>query len=98
MVSLPRPGRPAALASAICAAVFAFAFVAAPSSCTWGLEAYALGGAIAVGVLALLPFARGSGASWRGRAVCVLFWAGAGAAVWIAGLFAANVRIICRLF
>jgi hypothetical protein len=95
---MPRAGRPAALAGAICAGMFAFAFVAAPSSCAWGLEAYALVGAITVGALAMLPFARASGASWRGRAGGALLWACTGGAVWIAGLFAANVRIICRLF
>jgi hypothetical protein len=45
-----------AIAAGICAVMFAFAFVAAPKSCEWGLAA------------------------------------------WFAGLVAANIQIMCRLF
>jgi hypothetical protein len=82
----------------ICAALFAFAFVAAPHSCEWGLTAYALaGGAAMLGMLALpLALRRDRALGWRigvgiGCAVLAL-------AVWFGGLLAANVRILCRQF
>ena len=82
---------------AVCAAMFAFAFVAAPSSCEWGLGAYFWAGVACLAVLAALPFARRRDASAAKRMAIGLALAAGGLAIWIAGLFAANVRILCRL-
>ena len=45
---------PLAVASTLCVALFGFAFLAAPRSCEWGLEAYCwAGGAVVVVLLAV---------------------------------------------
>lgn len=80
------------------AALFAFAFVAAPKSCEWGLTAYFWSGVAALVVLLALPVALRTDRTALQRAAFGLAFAAFGAAVWIAGLFAANVRIMCRLF
>ena len=86
------------LAGTLCAALFAFAFVAAPRSCEWGLEAYFWAGVALVVILAALPSAMAAGLPAGKRAGLALAFAAAGFGVWAAGLFAANVRIVCRLF
>jgi hypothetical protein len=80
------------------AALFAFAFAAAPSSCEWGLGAYVWAGIASVAVLTALPFALRLDASAAKRMAIGLALAVGGLAIWIAGLFTANVRILCRLF
>lgn len=95
---MDRAKLPFHIAAAVGAGVLALAFVAAPSSCDGGLTFYFLSGIAAVIVLFALPFV-----SFTGKAMAVRFgWSlgfGAfGVAVWIAGLFLANVRIMCRLF
>jgi len=86
------------LALSIGAAVFALAFVVAPRACEGGLEVYGWAGVVGVVVLAAVPAVVRAGRSLLGRvgwtAGFILF----GGAVWVAGLFTANVRIICRLF
>lgn len=83
---------------ALCAALFAFAFVAAPYSCEWGLDAYFWAGVGVVLALGVLPFAaRGSLTGGR-RVQLASLHVALGVAVWLAGLFLANVRIMCRLF
>ena len=78
--------------------LFAFAFVAAPKSCEWGLSAYTLAGVIAIVGSAVLPLAeRGETATVR-RSLHALGLVTATLLVWLGGLFAANVRIMCRLF
>ena len=79
-------------------ALFAFAFVAAPKSCEWGLAAYSWSGLAAVVVLFAIPMALRTDRPALLRALMGLGFAAFGAAAWIAGLFAANVRIMCRLF
>jgi hypothetical protein len=86
------------VAGVIGTGLFAFAFVAAPSSCAWGLEAYVDLGAACLVALFATPFALRAGASFGSRTGMALALVAAGCAVWLAGLFAANVRIICRLF
>jgi hypothetical protein len=86
------------IAGSICAALFAFAFVAAPKSCEWGLTAYFWSGVAALVVLFAIPMALRTDRTGLQRAAFGLAFAAFGAAVWIAGLFAANVRIMCRLF
>ena len=78
-------------------ALFAFAFVAAPASCEWG-ETYAGAGLASVAVLAVMPFALRADPTVAARAGLAALLVAAVAAAWFAGLFAANVRILCRLF
>ena len=88
----------AGAAFAIGALIVAAAFAAAPHSCAGGLEFYAGLGVVATGALFALPFvlARSFSLSvrWLGGTALALV----GIALWSAGLFGANVRIICRLF
>ena len=49
-------------------------------------------------LLAALPFALLSTSLIQRRLLIALALAGAACASWIAGLFIANVRIMCRLF
>ena len=86
------------IAGSICVVLFAFSFVAAPKSCEWGLTAYFWSGVIALVVLFAIPIALRTDRTTLQRAAFGLAFAAFGAAVWIAGLFAANVRIMCRLF
>jgi len=76
----------------------ACALWAAPRSCEGGLEAYLLAGLIGItGLFAMPMLLRTDCGKLRRLALATLFGA-IGVAVWIAGLFGANVRIICRLF
>jgi len=86
------------LAGGICAALFAFAFVAAPKSCEWGLAAYFWSGVAALVVLFALPMTLRADRPALQCAAFGIAFAACGAATWIAGLFVANVRILCRLF
>ena len=87
-----------AIGAACCVALVLFAFVAAPHSCEWGLTAYFWAGVACVVLLAALPFALLSASLMQRRLLIAFALAGAGCASWIAGLFIANVRIMCRLF
>ena len=86
------------LASGICAALFAFSFVAGPKSCEWGLAAYFWTGVAALLALFAVPLALRTDRSLLMRSVFGLAFSAAGIAVWFAGLEAGNVRIMCRLF
>lgn len=92
----PHPALVAAIILAL--ALVALAFVAAPRSCGGGLELYFGAGVIALVVLAILPFVTRLGESLPRRAAWSAAFALFGTAAWLAGLFAANVRIMCRLF
>jgi hypothetical protein len=87
-----------AIAAGIGAAVFAFAFVAAPKSCEWGLTAYFWTGIVALLALAAAPLVFGGQAPLGRRVLLGFGLLVAGFAVWFAGLFAANIQIMCRLF
>jgi hypothetical protein len=89
---------PWAAGGAICAGLFAFAFVAAPASCEWGLAAYFGAGIVSVAALAGAPFVLHGGAPLGHRAAIAVTLVALGCGVWLLGLFVANVRIICRLF
>lgn len=90
-------GKFIATIAALCIGLFGFAFVAAPHSCEWGIGAYAWAGAATVVALMALPFIAGRASSLT-MGVCLSLGLGiAGCVVWLAGLFAANVRIICSL-
>src|SRR5262245_57866408 len=73
------------------AALFAFAFVAAPKSCEWGLAAYFWLGVAALVALFALPMVLQTDRTALQRAAFGVGFAAFGAAVWIAGLFIANV-------
>ena len=85
-------------AAAICSGLFTFAFAAAPYSCAWGLNAYFIAGILAMIVLFVVPVRALRDAALAKRILLGLGLAAVGLAVWIAGLFAANVQILCRLF
>ncbi|TAK79808.1 MAG: hypothetical protein EPO20_30720 [Betaproteobacteria bacterium] len=82
----------------VCAALFAFAFVAAPHSCEWGLTAYFWSGVASLLILFATPFALRTDRTTLVRVGFGFGFAVLGAAIWFAGLVAANVRIMCRLF
>jgi hypothetical protein len=85
-------------AIALWAITFAFAFVAAPRSCEWGLSAYFWSGLATLAVLFALPWMVEQRTPLRRPVLAGLSYAGIGLVVWTGGLFAANVRILCRLF
>lgn len=79
-------------------ALFGFAFVASPYDCEWGFDAYFwVGVGVIVVLLALPVLVKSALVPWQ-RLLLSLCLGGAGALVWLAGLFASNMRIICRLF
>ena len=86
------------IAGAIFATVFALAFIVAPSACEGGFGVYFVSGVVALAMLVSLPFLMHLGGSVLGS----LGWAFGllllGIGVWLAGLLAANVTILCRLF
>jgi hypothetical protein len=85
-------------AGTISVVLFAFAFWVAPSACDGGFELYFGAGLVALLVLLALPFAVRSGSSILVRIGWALGFVVLGAVVWVAGLFAANVNFLCRLF
>lgn len=86
------------VALALAAALLGFAFVAAPRSCEWGLDAYVWSGAAAVLasiVASLLPWARRAA---RGAGLRVLFPVLLVAGTWVLAFFVADFRLSFRLF
>ena len=79
------------------AVVFGIAFVVAPYSCDGGLEFYFWFGVAALVVLLALPFVLRTNHSVRIRLAWGIGFAIFGAGAWLAGMFAAPVRILCRL-
>jgi hypothetical protein len=92
------PSKCFAGAAVISVVLFALAFVAAPKSCEGGLEFYFWSGVVALVALFALPFVTRPGDSVVIRFAWAFGFLLSGIAVWFAGLFAANVRILCRLF
>ena len=92
------PATPRAIAAGIAAAILASAFVAAPRSCEGGLELYFFAGLAGIAALGALPFVVHGGRPVASRVAPAFGYAAFGVAVWIAALFIANVRIMCRLF
>ena len=84
--------------AALCAAMVACALAAAPRSCEGGLEAYLLAGLIGVPAMFAAPMFLRSDRSMLRRLAWGALFAAIGIAVWIAGLFGANVRFLCRSF
>jgi len=89
-----------AIAVAITTAILlvAAAFWFAPRACEGGLEAYLMCGVAALVMMFALPFVLRMGDSLLVRAASALGLVVLAAAFWLAGLFAANVQILCRLF
>jgi len=84
--------------TALSLVLFGAAFVAAPKSCEGGIEAYLLAGVVALVALFAWPFVAIADRSLTVRSSFGLMFVVLGCAVWFGGLFAANVRIICKLF
>ena len=78
--------------------LLALAFVAAPKSCEWGLSAYTLAGVVMILGSAVLPLTERGEVTTLRRSLNALGLVAGTLAVWTGGLFAANVRIMCRLF
>ncbi|MEP7060892.1 MAG: hypothetical protein ABI881_00705 [Betaproteobacteria bacterium] len=85
-------------ATALCVGLLACAFVAAPHSCEWGMATYFSAGVAVIVGLVVSPFALARADAIATRFALAAGLGIAGAATWIGGLFAANVRVICRLF
>ena len=86
------------IAAGIGIVLLVLAFVAAPKSCEGGTELYFWSGVVALAALFALPFATRRGSSLSARLGSALALSLLGFGVWVAGLFVANVRILCRLF
>jgi len=84
--------------AAIAAIVFAAAFLLAPQACEGGLEIYFWCGVAALTILLGLPFVLRTGQSLLARIAWALGLVAFGIGVWLGGLLAADMRIICRLF
>jgi hypothetical protein len=96
---MSRTALPFTFAAIVGAVVMAIAFAAAPYSCEGGLTLYFWSGVGSLAVLAALPFfLMAAGKSVLVRLAWAVGFFGFGVAVWFAGLFLANVRIMCRLF
>jgi hypothetical protein len=74
------------------------AFWIAPRSCDGGLEFYAAVGVGALVVMASLPFVLRSGETTTGRFGWAFVFVLMSVVAWAGGLFAADVRLLCRLF
>jgi len=92
-----RPRAPLLIAAVLLAALFAFAFIAAPSACSWGQSAYSVAGLAVCAVMVILPWAaRARVVTSRLGSAAIL--GGSGCLVWIAGFAAADIQLLCRLF
>ena len=84
--------------AALCLGLVAIAFLTAPRACSGGLDIYfrtGIGGLVA---LAVLPWLLRAGRTRLVQCVLSLVLLVLGGLAWIAGLFAADFRIICALF
>ncbi len=92
------PSNACLCAGALSVGLLAFAFLAAPNSCTWGSIAYFGAGIAVLAGLIAIPFVLGGGLSVPQRVGLALGLVVLGGGVWLAGFFVANVRVICKLF
>ena len=86
------------IAVAIAAGIFGLAFLVAPKACEGGNEIYFWSGVAALIAWAALPFAMRMGKSLAVRFAIAFGLVAGGFGVWLGGLTAANVQIMCRLF
>ena len=91
-------GKRLTFAAGVNTALFLSAFAVAPKACEGGLEVYFWAGVAVLVALLVLPFVVRTGSSLLASLGWSLAFTLFGAAVWVGGLSAANVRIICRLF
>lgn len=91
-------GSPIVLVSALCLALLGAAFLVAPHSCEWGLTAYFWLGVAVTITLLVIPFAMKGNLHFFKRVLASLGLVALAAAVWVAGLYAADIQVICRLF
>jgi len=84
-------------AAAIATALVGLAYLVAPRACQGGFDLYVWCGGAALLSLLGLPFAARLGRSTLVRVAFALGFLVFGAAAWLAGVFAANVRFICGL-
>jgi len=84
-------------AATVAMLLFASAFAAAPRSCEGGLDLYFWLGVLTLVTFLVVPFVAHLGRSLALRLVWAVALGFGGVAIWVAGLFVANVRIICRL-
>jgi hypothetical protein len=80
------------------AALLVLAFVAAPHSCAWGLATYFWTGIVLIVSNAVATFVLLRDRTTARRVTLAGLAALVGAGVWLAGLFAANFQLLCRLF
>jgi len=80
------------------AALLVLAFVAAPHSCAWGLATYFWAGVVLILGQAIAAFVLLRDRTTARRVALAGLAALVGGAVWLAGLFAANFQLLCRLF
>ena len=85
-------------AAVVLLSLVSVAFSVAPRACEGGFEVYVQCGIVALIVLAALPFILRSSTSLAARVVSAAGLVVLGAVEWAAGLFAANVNFLCRLF
>jgi hypothetical protein len=86
------------VAGVILAGVLASAFVFAPRACEGGLDLYFWSGVAGLVMLVSLPFVVHLGGSILGSIGWAFGFFLLGVGVWLGGLVAANVQILCRLF
>jgi hypothetical protein len=87
-----------ALAICLPLSLLAFAFVAAPHSCEWGLSAYAAAGAVAMLIGTAGGFLLQRDRAPAKRLMQAALVVSACLAAWLAGFVAADFRLLCRLF
>jgi heme/copper-type cytochrome/quinol oxidase subunit 4 len=95
---MSRPLLSRGLVAVLCVALFLLAFVAAPRSCEWGLDAYVWAGLAVIAAMLVLPFLLHRDRSSGFRVGLALGYGGLAFVVWIFGFFAAGIRIFCRMF
>ena len=84
--------------AAVALSLLGVAFWSAPRSCEGGFETYFLCGLAALAVMLALPFVLRISDSLFARIALALGLVLLGAALWVGGLAAADVRFLCRLF
>jgi hypothetical protein len=95
---MSRPSQRWLAAAFVSLGLIAVAFIVAPRACEGGLDVYFESGVAAAVLMAGIPFIIRSGDSILGRVGLSLAFVCLAVAAWVAGLFAADVRILCRLF
>jgi len=97
-ISSPRRWQLWFAGGALCLALVAIAFLTAPRACKGGFDIYFRTGIGALVALAVLPWLLRASRTRLVQCVLSLILPALGGLAWIAGLFAADFRIICTLF